>query len=46
MTEEIHDCLNCSASFSDDDENGNMILRCAEHGWKIVDENDCCKDWN
>lgn len=46
MTKEHHDCLNCSASMSDDDENGNMILRCVEHDGKIVDENDCCEDWN
>ena len=46
MIKEIRDCLNCSASFSDDDENGKMILRCAEHDWKIVDENDCCENWN
>lgn len=43
---EHHDCLNCSASMSDDDENGNMILRCVEHDGKIVDENDCCDEWN
>lgn len=42
---EIQDCLNCSASCSDDDENGNMILRCSEHDWKIVDESDCCDEW-
>lgn len=43
---ETRDCLNCSASFSDDAENGTMILRCAEHDWKVVSPDDYCDKWN
>ena len=41
------DCLMCSNSFSCDDEQGNQVLRCAEHDFEIVNENDeACEDYN
>ena len=39
------DCLSCSASFSDDVD-GKMVLRCAEHDWKIVPDDGYCEDYN
>lgn len=39
------DCLTCSNSFSEPCENGD-ILRCMEHEGEVVQDTDCCEDYN
>lgn len=40
------DCLNCGASMSADNEDGNPCLVCSVHDYKVVPENGYCSDWN
>lgn len=39
------DCLSCANSFSADSPDGD-ILRCMLYDGKIVEEDDCCGEWN
>lgn len=39
------DCLSCSHSYSDDDDNGDHILRCEIKEFDVVDEFDICEEW-
>lgn len=48
MNECPKDCLSCSHSFSEPnlEDEQNDILHCMLQDGKIVDENDCCEDYN
>lgn len=39
------DCLNCSNSFSEPADNGD-ILHCMENGGIVVSEDEYCELWN
>lgn len=42
-----YNCLVCANSFPDEDEYGNSILRCVEHGSAIVEPDDpVCVDFH
>ena len=43
---ETKDCLNCGASMSADDENGEQYLVCSAHGYDRVPEDGYCDDYN